>query len=236
MRSGAERSRRVREPPGPGLNNRETETFDFEGPAGRLEGILNLPPDGLAPSLAAVICHAHPLHGGMMHFKVIFRVAKALQAHGAAVLRFNFRGVGRSEGSHDQGRGEQDDVKAALREMESRFPKLPQVLGGFSFGSAMAARVAANEPQVKAVMILGYPITRVDSTANLSAISRPRLFVQGGEDVFGSGEAMRNLVAPLPEPKRLVIIEGGDHFFTGRLDDLQSAISSWAETKPWEAP
>jgi alpha/beta superfamily hydrolase len=217
------------------LSNRETETFDFEGPAGRLEGILNLPAQGVSPSVAAVVCHAHPLHGGMMHFKVIFRAAKALQAHGAAVLRFNFRGVGRSEGIHDQGRGEQEDVKAGLREMETRFPKLPLILGGFSFGSAMAARVAPTDSRVRAVMILGYPITRVDSTANLAAIARPRLFVQGGDDVFGSGEAMRNLVAPLPEPKRLVVIEGADHFFTGRLDDLQSAISSWAETKPWEA-
>jgi alpha/beta superfamily hydrolase len=215
---------------------KETETFDFEGPAGRLEGILNLPPEGTPPTFAAVVCHAHPLHGGMMHFKVIFRAAKALQAKGAAVLRFNFRGVGRSEGVHDQGAGEQDDVRAGLREMESRFPQIPLVLGGFSFGSAMAARVAPTDPRVRAVMILGYPITRVESTANLAAITRPRLFVQGGDDVFGSGEAMRKLVAPLPEPKRLVVIEGADHFFTGRLDDLQSGISSWAETKPWEAP
>jgi alpha/beta superfamily hydrolase len=214
---------------------KETETFDFEGPAGRLEGILNLPPEGTPPTLAAVVCHAHPLHGGMMHFKVIFRAAKALQAHGAAVLRFNFRGVGRSEGLHDQGAGEQDDVRAGLREMESRFPRLPLLLGGFSFGSAMAARVAPTDPRVRAVMILGYPITRVDSTANLAAITHPRLFVQGGDDVFGSGEAMRQLVAPLPEPKSLVVVEGADHFFTGRLDDLQSGISSWAETKPWEA-
>ena len=115
-------------------------TFDIAGPAGRLEAVL-MHPEG-APAAAAVVCHAHPLHGGMMHFKVVFRAAKALQHQGAAVLRFNFRGVGRSEGAHDHGRGEQDDVRAALAEMERRFPSLPLVLGGFSFGSAMALRVA----------------------------------------------------------------------------------------------
>src|SRR6187397_611134 len=100
---------------------KETETFDFPGPAGRVEAVLNLPPEGFAPSALAVICHAHPLHGGMMHFKVIFRAAKALQAQGLAVLRFNFRGVGRSEGTHDHGAGEQDDARAGLSEMERRF-------------------------------------------------------------------------------------------------------------------
>ena len=120
------------------------ETFDIAGPAGRLEAIL-MNPDGPPPP-AAVLCHAHPLHGGVMHFKVLFRAAKALQAHGVAVLRFNFRGVGRSEGTHDEGRGEQDDVRAALDEMARRFPGLPIVLGGFSFGSTMAAARRLRRP------------------------------------------------------------------------------------------
>jgi alpha/beta superfamily hydrolase len=215
---------------------RETETFDFVGPAGRVEGILNLPPEGVRPVAGAVVCHAHPLHGGMMHYKVVFRAAKALQTQGVAVLRFNFRGVGRSEGAHDHGVGEQEDVGAALSEVERRFPGLPLILGGFSFGSAMAARVAAEDPRVKAIVVLGFPITRVPSTADLARVRQPRLFVQGSEDEFGPGPAVRHLVAALPEPKRLAIIEGADHFFTGRLDELQAPIEEWASQRPWSLP
>ena len=136
---------------------------------------------------AAVVCHAHPLHGGMMHFKVVFRAAKALQAHGLAVLRFNFRGVGRSEGSHDDGNGEQDDARAALTELERRFPGLPLVLGGFSFGSVVALRVAARDPRVRAVFALGFPLVRFGDEATLQAPAQPRLFVQGEQDQFGAG-------------------------------------------------
>lgn len=215
---------------------KETETFDFEGPAGRIEAILNHPPDSVAVRAAAVICHAHPLHGGMMHFKVIFRAAKALQSQGLAVLRFNFRGVGRSAGEHDGGRGEQADAQAALSEMERRFPGLPLVLGGFSFGSVVTAKVAARDPRVRAVLIMGFPITRLDMPVDLSGVLRPRLFVQGGEDQFGSGEAMRELVAGAEGPRRIEVVEGADHFFTGRLDELQGAVQAWAATEPWQAP
>lgn len=212
---------------------KETETFDFQGPAGRIEAILNLPPESVPPEAVAVICHAHPQHGGMMHYKVIFRTAKGLQNQGVAVLRFNFRGVGRSEGAHDHGVGEQEDARAAMSEIETRFPRLPLLLGGFSFGSAMAAKVAMTDDRVKAVLILGFPITRLASTHDLEQVLQPRLFVQGSEDEFGPGHAIRKLVAPLPEPKRLEVIEGADHFFTGRLDDLQAPIEAWASTRPW---
>lgn len=213
---------------------KETETFDFEGPAGRIEAILNRPPEGTPPRAAAVLCHAHPLHGGMMHFKVIFRASKGLQNQGVAALRFNFRGVGRSEGVHDRGVGEQDDARAALAEMSRRVPDVPLLLGGFSFGSAMAAKVAATDARVKAALILGFPITRVDSTADLRQVRQPKLFVQGGEDEFGRGPAIRELFAALSDPKRLEVIEGADHFFTGRLEELQAPIEDWAKTSPWE--
>jgi alpha/beta superfamily hydrolase len=214
---------------------KETETFDFQGPAGRIEAILNLPPQSVTTRAAAVICHAHPLHGGMMHFKVIFRAAKALQSQAIAVLRFNFRGVGRSEGVHDGGVGEQDDARAAISEMEGRYPGLPLILGGFSFGSAMAAKAALKDQRVEAVIILGFPITRLDSTADLTRVRQPRLFVQGSDDEFGPGPAIRAIVSTLPEPKRLDVIEGADHFFTGRLDELQAPIEDWASGTPWEA-
>jgi alpha/beta superfamily hydrolase len=208
------------------------ETFDLPGPAGRLEAIL-MHPEG-EPRAAAVVCHAHPLHGGMMHFKVVFRAAKALQEAGVAVLRFNFRGVGRSEGIHDQGQGEQDDVRAALAEVERRLPGRPLVLGGFSFGSSMALRVGATDRRVRALFGLGVPLTMIGGLDMLAGCVIPRLFVQGGDDVFGSGAALRDATATLPEPKDVVVVKGADHFFTHHLDALQAAVAAWAGTRPWE--
>jgi alpha/beta superfamily hydrolase len=207
------------------------ETFDFRGPAGRLEAILMRP--RVEPVAAAVVCHAHPLHGGMMHFKAVFRAAKALQSAGLAVLRFNFRGVGRSEGTHDHGVGEQEDARAALFEVQARFPGLPLVLGGFSFGSVVSLAVAARDARVRAVFALGLPLRMADPAA-LARVAQPRLFVQGEEDAFGRSGDLRALVEPLPPPRELVVVPGADHFFTGRLDELQGAVVTWAEARPWE--
>jgi alpha/beta superfamily hydrolase len=209
------------------------ETFEVRGPAGRLEAILTNPE--VPPVAAAVVCHAHPLHGGMMHFKVVFRAAKALQSEGVAALRFNFRGVGRSEGTHGHGAGEEEDARAALLEVESRFPGLPLVLGGFSFGSTVALRVAAREARVRAVFALGYPASMEPDHASLAAVARPRLFVQGENDEFGPAEALRALVEPLPPPRELVVVPGADHYFTGHLDALQDAVAGWAEKRPWDS-
>ena len=221
-----------------------SETFDFRGPAGRLEAILMHPE--APPVAAAVVCHAHPLHGGMMHFKVVFRAAKALQSAGLAVLRFNFRGVGRSEGAYDHGTGEQEDARAALFEVQDRVPGVPLVLGGFSFGSVVALRVAARDPRVRAVFALGYPLRMADHLPGtsplrmagddtyLAAIARPRLFVQGEHDEFGPAEALRALAEPLPPPREIVVVPGADHFFDGQLDALQGAVADWAEARPWD--
>jgi len=208
------------------------ESFDIAGPAGRLEAIL-MAPDG-PPVAAGVVCHADPLRGGVMHFKVVFRAAKALQQHGVAVLRFNFRGVGRSEGTHDRGRGEQDDVRAALGEMQRRFPRLPLVLGGFSFGASMALRVGCAD-QTRALFALGLPVAMLTDLAFLEGCQPPRLFVQGERDQFGGGERMRELVSRLPQPRMLVIVPGADHFFGGHLDEMQEAVASWAAQRPWAA-
>jgi len=195
--------------------------------------VLMRPP---APAVAtAVVCHAHPRHGGMMHFKVVFRAAKALQSAGLAVLRFNFRGVGRSEGAHDHGTGEQEDARAALFELQDRLPGLPLVLGGFSFGSVVALRVAARDARVRAAFALGLPLSLAAETSPLVAVRQPRLFVQGELDAFGPGESLRALVEPLPPPRELVVIPGADHFFDGHLDALQGAVAGWAEKRPWEA-
>jgi alpha/beta superfamily hydrolase len=210
------------------------EAFDVKGPAGRLEALL-MRPEG-AVAAAAVVCHAHPLHGGMMHFKVVFRIAKALQERGLSVLRFNFRGVGTSEGVHDHGQGEQADVRAALDEMERRFPGRPLVLAGFSFGAAMALYATAADPRVRAVAALGYPFRVMGDPVVLAGLRVPRLFVQGEDDEFGGGERIAALVQPLPEPKRLVIVPGADHFFTAKLDAVHAAVADWAAGRPWETP
>jgi uncharacterized protein len=208
-----------------------SETFDFTGPVGRLEAILMGPET--TPVAAAVVCHAHPLQGGMMHFKVVFRAAKALQEQGLAVLRFNFRGVGRSEGAHDDGNGEQEDARAALSELERRFPGTPLVLGGFSFGSVVALRVAARDARVRAVFALGFPLVRFGDASVLQGPSQPRLFVQGERDEFGAGVTLRALVEPLPPPRELVVVPGASHFFDGQLDAVQDAVSAWARRQPW---
>jgi alpha/beta superfamily hydrolase len=211
----------------------QNEAFDLAGPAGRLEAILRHP-DG-APVAAAVVCHAHPLHGGVMHFKPVFRTAKALQETGLAALRFNFRGVGRSEGTHDDGRGEQDDVRAALDELARRFPALPLVAGGFSFGSSMALRVGLSDPRVRAVFGLGLPLSRMPDTSFLNGSRKPRLFVQGALDEFGPEAALRAVVEPLPPPRDIVVVPESDHFFAGHLDALSEAVRAWAARRPWEA-
>ncbi len=164
-----------------------------------------------------------------MHFKPVFRAAKALQEAGLAALRFNFRGVGRSEGVHDDGRGEQDDARAALDEMERRFPGVPLVLGGFSFGSTMALRVAPRDPRVQAVLAMGYPLRRAGDTAPVADVTQPRLFVQGAATT-SSGPRRRSaaLVEPLAPPRELVVVADADHYFTGRLDALHAAVHDWA--------
>jgi uncharacterized protein len=208
------------------------ESFDLAGPAGRLEAILMYP--DVPPVAAAVVCHAHPLQGGIMHFKVVFRAAKALQSQAVAALRFNFRGVGTSEGTHDQGRGEQEDVKAALSELERRFPGLPLLVGGFSFGSSMALRVAAGEHRPRAVFALGFPVGMSTDTAFVRSVRAPRLFVQGELDTIGPPAMLRPLVEASPEPRRLVVIEQADHFFTGQLEALEQTIAAWAAERPWQ--
>lgn len=211
----------------------QNESLEIAGPAGRLEAIL-MRPEG-DPVAAAVVCHAHPMRGGVMHFKVVFRAAKALQSQGLAALRFNFRGVGLSQGAYDDGRGEQDDVRAALDEVERRFPGLPLVLGGFSFGSTMALRVAARDARVRAVFALGVPVSMVTEGDVIPALTVPRLFVQGDRDPFGTGDTVRALVGDVPRPSQLTVIPESDHFFTGHLDALQETIAAWAGTRPWEA-
>lgn len=202
-------------------------SFFLAGPVGRLEALLWTSP--LAePPFVAVVCHPHPLYGGTMHNKVVFQTAKALHAHGATVLRFNFRGVEQSEGKHDRGHGEQDDVRAAIDYLITEFPQRPVLAAGFSFGSSVGLRVGCSDERVKQLIGLGLPVDNVDMSF-LHACAKPKLIVQGGNDQFGLRDNIEALFATLPEPKKLAIIEGADHFFTGQLDKVATAIDVWLD-------
>ena len=178
------------------------------------------------PRRVALVCHPHPLYAGTMHNKVVFHVARVLHAQGFPVLRFNFRGAGLSEGSHDQGRGESDDVRAAVDYLAAAFAGKPILLAGFSFGAWVGLRVGCADKRVTEIIGLGIPTNSSDLSYLLSC-NKPKLFVQGEKDQYGSTESVRALVERMPEPKRLVVIPGADHFFLGQLPLMTQAIDSW---------
>ncbi len=178
------------------------------------------------PPLAGLVCHPHPLFGGTMHNKVVYQAAKAMHHRGIPVLRFNFRGAGLSEGTHDRGRGEQGDVRAAIDYLVNEFPGRPIVLAGFSFGSWVGLRVGCEDTRVSELIGLGLPVNDSDLTY-LQSCAKPKLIVQGGNDQYGSGDNVEALFAKLPEPKRLVIVQGVDHFFAGKLNEMGAAIEEW---------
>lgn len=207
--------------------------MDLDGPVGRLEALVDAPDS--SPRGAAVLCHAHPLHGGQMHYKLLYRVAKAMEQAEIAVLRFNFRGVGRSAGHHDEGRGEQDDVRAARFAVERLYPDCPVILGGFSFGSVMASRVAIEDPGVSSLLMLGYPLDRVADPSYLERASGAgieKLFVLGDRDPYCSVSSMRAWLERLSPPRRLEVISDADHFFTGRLPQVATTITDWVNLRP----
>jgi alpha/beta superfamily hydrolase len=196
--------------------------LSIPGPAGPLEALLEWNPDR-SPRGVALICHPHPLYGGTMHSKVVFRAAKAALQAGLPALRFNFRGVGRSAGTFDRGVGERSDVRAALDYLTNSFPDRPAVMMGFSFGSWVGLEVGARDPRVEALVGFGIPIASYDMSY-LGGVTKPKLIVQGTRDVYGPRDQVERFFASLAEPKRLHWIEGADHFFTGKLDELQAAV------------
>lgn len=174
----------------------------------------------------AVLCHPHPLHGGTMHTKAVFRTAQALAEAGFHVLRFNFRGVGTSTGSYDDGVGEMDDARAAVAWLQERHPSLPLLLGGFSFGSRVALRVGVEDGDVAALLGLGLAPDLFDY-GFLDGVGRPVLLVQGEEDRFGSGERVARMVEELNGPITLVRVAGSDHFFHDHFEELQRAVREY---------
>jgi len=200
----------------------------LDGPAGRLEAVLNA---GIADAAyAAVVCHPHPLYGGTLHNKVVFHTMKALNGFGFPVLRFNFRGTGLSQGEHGHGIGELDDVRTALDWADHEF-QLPLIFAGFSFGAAVGLHAACPDGRVKAAIGLGLPVAPIDDRTYdfsfLASCSKPKLFVSGDRDQFGTPAQLKALVRTVSEPKKMILIPGGDHFFEGRLREMREAIEQW---------
>jgi hypothetical protein len=204
----------------------ESRNFFFDGPAGRLEAILWKPADGKKSPLAALVCHPHPLFGGTMHNKVVYQAAKSLDQFALPVLRFNFRGAGMSEGTFDRGAGERGDVRAALDFLADEFPGLPLLLAGFSFGSWVGLRAGCEDVRVSELIGIGTPVNDSDFSY-LSKCNKPKLFVQGSKDRYGSLDRLEALVASLPGENALTAVKDADHFFTGKLDQLDRAITGW---------
>ena len=201
----------------------------LRGPAGRIEALLNAGrPE--AP-FAAVVCHPHPLFGGTMHNKVVYHAMKALQAYGLPVLRFNFRGAGLSEGTHDNGHGERDDLRAALDWLQQEYGR-PILFAGFSFGASVGLRACCGDPRVKGIAALGLPVRaggREYHYSFLAGCLQPKLFISGTNDEYGPQAEVEATVATAAPPAELVLVPGADHFFAGKLEPVQRALSAWLE-------
>lgn len=204
------------------------EAIDIPAPHGMLEALLRLPDlaEGQPPRMAALVCHPHPLGGGTMHNKVVFRIAEALGEVGMPSLRFNFRGVGRSTGGYAEGVGEAEDVRVALAALAARFPGAPLCLAGFSFGAWVGLPVGCADPRVRQIVGVGVPTGSLPVDA-LASCAKPKLVVQGERDEYGPPAPLRRWFDALAEPKRLTIVPGADHFFTDRQGELRAAILAY---------
>jgi alpha/beta superfamily hydrolase len=204
----------------------QAATIDVPG-AGSLEARICIP-DGARAGV--VVCHPHPLYGGDMDSAVVVGAVEACAGLNLATLRFNFRGVGRSTGAHDEGRGEQDDARAALAEIARHLPAGAAVaLAGYSFGAAVAAAVALNAPLAGLALIA--PPLRVMPLASAPAVRGPVLIVVGADDQYCPPSALEPVRAALPAAK-ITVIDGADHFFVGALDALGAAVGGWAAALP----
>jgi hypothetical protein len=196
---------------------------DLKGPAGRLEALIDEP--AVAPKAAVVFAHPLPTHGGTMHTKAVYQGTKGLVRAGCSVLRFNFRGVGHSEGAFSGGEGEKDDFRAALDYMAKRHPGLPLWAAGFSFGSWIALETGAQDDRVTVLIGIAPPVTKngYDFTHTKTS-SKPKFFVQGEADDICPLQDMWKFYGALPEPKELVVIDMADHLFDGHTTEVGDAL------------
>jgi alpha/beta superfamily hydrolase len=200
------------------------QAIEIDGPAGMLEGRLEdpLPPDERR-RVFGVICHPHPLHGGTMQNKVVHTAARAMQECGAATLRFNFRGVGRSAGHYDAGQGELDDAVAVIDWGRARFGCEAFWLAGFSFGAAVALQAAARHRRPDRLVTIAPPVGRI-ITEPVARPDCPWLIVQGDRDELVDLATVRGWAAGYDRSPQLHVVAGAEHFFHGRLGELRSAI------------
>jgi uncharacterized protein len=201
---------------------RRIESYLLDGPAGKLEALIEEPEDR-PPVEAALLCHPHPLFGGTMHNKVVYRAARALRLRGSVVLRFNFRGVNRSEGLHAEGIGEVEDARAALAWLRERYAELPYALAGFSFGARVVAKLGCETSGASRLILLGFP-TRGSDVQPLASCAVPKHFISSTHDEFAPRNEMDALYAEIAEPKQMIWIEAEDHFFRGALDQLEESV------------
>jgi uncharacterized protein len=209
--------------------------LNLAGPAGRIEALLDVPP--APPIFLALLCHPHPLGGGTMHTHAVYWAMRALRSRGWAVLRFNFRGVGLSEGVHDEGRGEQRDAEVALEALRERWPGLPVVMGGFSFGAWVGLSVAIAQ-NVEGLLGIGLPYPLYDFSS-LESSPRPKALVHAEKDEYAPLEVLEEAVERMRPPARLWVVRGGaTHLFTedlGAYGESVGAAAAWLESEHGEA-
>jgi alpha/beta superfamily hydrolase len=205
------------------VNPKPLRHIDLYSSAGRLEALYRELQD---PAGAAVVCHPHPLGGGTLHSKVVFRAARGLENANVATLRFNFRGAGTSAGKHDEGEGEADDVTAAIEWVKRMHPGRKLIVGGFSFGAWVASRVASEMPEVDAIFLIGTPVNKYDF-GYLRHCEKPMLLLHGTQDEFGDVAKFEKVVQNIRNAES-VIVTGADHFFTRQLEAVEETLRSWA--------
>jgi len=205
------------------VNGKPLRHVDLFSSAGRLEALYRELQD---PVGVAVICHPHPLGGGTLHNKVVFRAARGLENANVATLRFNFRGAGASAGQHDEGEGEQLDVVAAIDWVVRYHPGKKLIVGGFSFGAWVASRTACEMPNVAALFLIGAPVNKYDF-GYLRQCDKPILFLHGTQDEFGDVAKLEKLSQQVRNAES-VIITGADHFFAKQLDAVEETMRGWA--------
>lgn len=211
------------------------QTVLIPGPAGQIEALLwfTAGAEKSAPPFAAILCHPHPLFGGTMHNKVVYHAAKTIHKLGVPVARFNFRGAGRSEGAHDEGRGEVDDTLAVMNFVAAEYPGVPLLMAGFSFGAWVGSRAGCGDARVAELICLGLPVSGQDprNFSYLASCQKAKLFVTGEFDRFGPPRELGALVETFPPEARrqtqVKTIRGGDHFFVGHLEEADQAILEW---------
>jgi alpha/beta superfamily hydrolase len=203
------------------------QKLTIQGPVGRLEAVL-WEPEG-PPRAVAVVAHPHPQHGGTMDNNVVHRTARGLHDAGLAVVRFNFRGTGASEGQHDGNGAEDEDLRAVVDDLAQRYPGLELWAAGFSFGARTVARLAPKEPRIRRVLLVALPVLAYDCRFALQ-IRQPGAIVMAGEDRFGTLAELRSQMPELLDRFHVEEVPGVDHFFSGSLDELRARVRSWAES------